>query len=82
MASLKGAPDEWGAFEFPELNAIPEENIAMLQEQITKTLDARKEAKDNPTKWKTCKVIIEDVFTAMSPFAKVFLSVAKEGAAV
>ena len=81
-AALKTARKEWGSFEFPELHAIPEHNVAMLQEEIEKTFNARKEAKDNPTKWSTCKGIVEDVYKAMSPFAKILLSVTKEGAAV
>jgi hypothetical protein len=82
QVSLKAARNEWGSFDFAVLSAIPEDDVARLQGEINKVLDARKEAKDNPTKWRMCKGIVENVFTAMSPFAKNFLSVTKDAAQV
>jgi hypothetical protein len=81
-ASLSGARNEWGSFEFPEIDAIPEHEVSKLQAGIKKLLNDRKEATENPTKWETCKGIAENVFIAMSPFAKHFLTVAKEAQSV
>jgi hypothetical protein len=81
--SLKFRRKEWGLFEFPELDAMPEEQDSpKLQIEISKILDARKNSVADGTTWSKAKAAIEHVFKALSPFAKNFLMVAKEGQSV
>jgi hypothetical protein len=73
QASLNSSQAHWKSFKIPEKNIPDKDPISQLREEINKTLTGRKEEKKS---W------IEKVFSAISPFAKNFLTIAKEGQAV
>ena len=73
----------WETFEIPTLGNISENDpIPQLREQIQKALEARKDSVKDRDFWSKGRNIIERGFTAMSPFAKKFLKIAKEGQSV
>jgi len=58
-------------------------NLSLLQNEIKKRIKARQATPDHPEHvWSKAKRIIEQIFTATSPFLKNFLTVAKEGSQV
>jgi hypothetical protein len=79
--SLDLRRNEWGSFNFTELDTLSEqEELSALLNAIDKVLDSRsqKDSIMNPTKWTKCKKVIANTFTATSPFAKNLLTIAKE----
>ena len=75
--ALRVRRDDWKAFEFPELDKLSEkEDVAKLQAEINKVLEAREMTIKNKSNWGKCKGIVELVFTTLSPFAKNVLGVA------
>src|SRR5262249_47623860 len=81
--ALQNRRKEWGSFDFRELGSIPEnEDITILQSEVEKVLDAKKNSLANKTAWTTVKSIIEQGYMALTPFAKTFLSVAKNAQSV
>ena len=71
--SLKSAQADWKSFEIPDFENIPEDDpVSQLREEIKNMLGV-------PGKSENKKGWIERGFTAMSPFAKNFLRIAKEG---
>ena len=82
--SVKLPRKNWEAFEFPEFKNLADviNPIPQLQEDIKKTLDARASSFKDPRFWSTSKRVAEKIFTAITPFAINFLSVANEGSAV
>lgn len=73
QASLNPSQAHWKSFKFLEKNNLDKDPISQLREEINKTLTDRKEEKKS---W------IEKIFSAISPFAKNFLTIAKEGQTV
>ena len=72
-----------GSFEFPELNGEPENfNDSRFRNKINEVLEARKNAFQDQKTWVKCQQAALSVFSALSPFAKNFLAIAKEGQAV
>jgi hypothetical protein len=78
-AALKLRRPGWESFEFPEFDAIPEseETLALLQEAIEGKLNSCQELGDRSI-WRKGKMLAERLFVALSPFAKNFLTIAKE----
>jgi hypothetical protein len=79
--SLKFRRNEWGSFEFPQLEKFSDqEELSTLRNEINKVLDCRrqKDTVTNQTIWSKTKKVVENIFTATSPFAKNFLTVAKD----
>ena len=75
--TLRVRRDDWKSFEFPELDKLSEkEDVAKLQAEINKVLEAREMSIKNKSNWGKCKGIVELVFTTLSPFAKNVLGVA------
>src|SRR5277367_1617284 len=76
---IRGA--KWRAFDLPKvtLDVSKTDPVPQLRQQIQSTLEARKNMVENPGFWERGKRIVERTFTATSPFAKVFLSIAQEG---
>jgi len=73
----------WDTSELPNLDNLPEnEDISMLQKEIANYFAARERSQQNKSAWSTIKGIIEKGYTALSPFAKTFLSVAGQADAV
>jgi len=70
---------KWGAFDFPELAGEPEGfNDSKFKEKIEEVLQAQKQAMQELSGWGKCKHLIQCAFAAFSPFAKNFLTIAKE----
>lgn len=74
----------WESFDLPILTLDLSKNdpIPQLRAQIQSTLEARKKMLKKNSFWEKGKSIVERTFTATSPFAKIFLTIAKEGQAV
>jgi hypothetical protein len=82
--SVKLPRKNWETFEIPDFKNLVDvtDLIPQLQEDIKKTLDARKDAFKDQNFWSKSKRITEGIFIAISPFAKNFLFVAKQGSNV
>ena len=77
--TVKVIGSRWGSFDFPELNGEPEDfNDSLFSEKICAVMDARKSNISNKTAWRTCRHAVQCAFTAFSPFAKNFLTIAKD----
>ena len=80
--SLGFCKGNWQPFDIPEFNDVPNDALPQVQEAIENMLKARDNAMQNPEFWSKKKRAVKRVFTAISPFAKNFLQVAKEGSSV
>ena len=82
--SVKLPRKNWETFDIPDFKNLADVNnpIPQLQEDIKKTLDAKKKAFKDPSFWSKSKRVTETIFTAITPFAKNVLHVAKEGSNV
>src|SRR5277367_2233392 len=70
---------KWGAFDFPELTGEPEGfNDSQFKDKINAVLRSRKQAMEGLPGWRKCEHAVQCAFTAFSPFAKNFLTIAKE----
>jgi hypothetical protein len=78
-AALRLRRPGWETFEFPDFDVLPENvtNLALLQEAIDEKLSSCHGLSDKGI-WQKGKLIAERLFVALSPFAKSFLTVAKE----
>jgi hypothetical protein len=74
--------DLYGSFDFEELGGEPEgfDDFRFL-EKINMALESRKSKTDEQA-WFKIKKFIECIFITTSPFAKNFLTIAKEGQSV
>ena len=73
----------WKYFQFPDAGVmLGGDDIPKLREEIKEMLDSRIHPAMNGNLWGTCKQTIERFFSATRPFAKSFLTVAKEGSSV
>jgi hypothetical protein len=80
---VKGPGGPWGSFDFPELKGEPGDlNDRRFREKLNTRLEARKREVKDQTMWAKCGHVVQCAFTAFSPFAKNFLTIAKEGQAV
>jgi len=79
--ALKYRRTNWKTFDIPtvSLDITTNDPIPQLREQIQSTLEARKALVDNRDFWEKGKNVVEQTFTAMSPFAKNFLVIAQHG---
>ena len=80
--ALKVRRNEWGSFEFPELDALSEQDIWKIQTEVDKVLTTRRKSLEDPKGWLKCKAIMEHAFMAFTPFAKNALNVAGAANAV
>lgn len=79
---LKHARD-WKAFQFSELDDIPDDNDSSKLRQAINDLFQRTEAKvKSPTRWEKCKSVIEVIYTALSPFVKNLLVMVSDSSGV
>jgi hypothetical protein len=70
-------------FDFPELRGEPEDfNDSQFKDKIDGVLKTRKDDVKDSGMWKKCEHAVQCAFTAFSPFAKNFLTIATQGAAV
>jgi hypothetical protein len=80
---VKGQEGRWKVFDFPELKGEPDEfNDALFKDKLNLAMEAKRNAIKNQTAWDKCKHIVQCSCTALSPFAKNFLLIAKEGSSV
>lgn len=77
--SIKNCDGYWGSFDFQDLSGEPEEfDDSQFRNKINMALATRETSIRDRTTWSKCKYTVECVFTALSPFAKNFLMIAKE----
>ena len=81
--AVKAYEGRWGSFDFPELKGEPKDfDDSLFREKINTVMDARKNEVNDQTAWAKCRHAVQCAFTAFSPFAKHFLTIAKECQAV
>lgn len=81
--AINGCEGAWGSFDFPELSGEPEDfGDSLFRGKIDTIMNAQKTNINDHTAWEKCRQAAQYAFTAFSPFAKCFLSIAKEGQAV
>jgi hypothetical protein len=74
---------EWGSFEFPDLSGEPEDfNDSQFRDKINEALISRRRTVKDQNAWDICRQTALSVFSALSPFAKNFLKIAKDGQSV
>jgi hypothetical protein len=69
-------------FEFPELKGEPDFNDLVFRKKFNTALEAFKPSGKNVGTWGKCRHALQSLFTAISPFAHNFLTIAIQGAAV
>jgi hypothetical protein len=74
--------DSENSLDFPELAGEPETFDLQFRKKLNLILDSRKESIKDKSTWSKFGDTIVGIFTALSPFAKNFLSVAREGQSV
>jgi hypothetical protein len=81
--AVKGRENIWGSFEFPELRGELEGfDKSQFQEKINKALETREHKAKDRRAWGKCRHVLQSAFVGFSPFAKTFLTIAKEGQSV
>ena len=81
--AVKANEDKWGSFDFPELKGEPEDfDDSQFREKINTAIDARKKDVNDQNAWATCRNAVQCAFTAFSPFAKNFLTIATNAQSV
>jgi hypothetical protein len=81
--AVKGQEGRWKVFDFPELKGEPDEfNDALFKDKLNMAMESKRNAIKNQTAWEKCKHVVQCSCTALSPFAKNFLIIAKEGSSV
>jgi hypothetical protein len=74
---------EWGSFEFPELQGEPEKfDDSQFRDRIHQSLEAQRSSIKDQMIWGKCRQAVQSMFTALSPFARNFITIAKEGQSV
>jgi hypothetical protein len=81
--AVKGLENIWGSFEFPELRGELEGfDKSQFQEKINKALETREHRAKDRRAWGKCRHVLQSAFVGFSPFAKTFLTIAKDGQSV
>jgi hypothetical protein len=76
--SIKTRQGSWGSFDFQDLSGEPEDfDDSRFRNKINMALATRESSIKDRTTWSKCKYTVECIFTALSPFAKNFLMIAK-----
>jgi hypothetical protein len=68
--------DGMGKIDFPELSGEPDQFDSRFREKINNILESRREAAKDKSTFAKAGDIMNGIYTAISPFAKNFLSVA------
>lgn len=77
--AIKGHEKQWGSYDFPELGGEFENfNTPQLKDKISEALEARERQMGDRKAWGKFRHAIECVFTAFTPFARNFITIAKE----
>jgi hypothetical protein len=74
--------DGMGTIDFPELSGEPDQFDSRFREKVNTILESRREAAKDKSVFAKAGDIINGLYTAVSPFAKNFLSVAIQGQSV
>jgi hypothetical protein len=75
--------DKSGRFDFPGLQGEGEHfDDLKFKEKIDTALEEKKSSVEDEGTWEKFTRTAECIFTALTPFAKQFLAIAKEGASV
>lgn len=74
--------DDEASLQHQELEGEPEGFDLQFREKLNKVLDSRRETIKDRSILSKCGDTMVGIFTALSPFAKSFLTIAKEGQAV
>jgi len=73
----------WERFEFPELcGELEDFDKSQFQDKINKSLESRERRAKDQKAWDKSMHMLECAFTALSPFAKNFLTIAKDSQSV
>lgn len=82
--ALKDVGGVWENFKTTQFsgNISQTDTVLQLQNRINETLNAQTIAKTNPEGWKKVKQVMKTVFIATSPFAKLLLTISKQGSLV
>jgi hypothetical protein len=80
---VKKQKGRWKVFDFPELSGEPDGvNDTVFKDKLNLAMEAKRNAISDQTAWEKCKHTVQCCFTALSPFAKNFLLIAKDGSSV
>jgi hypothetical protein len=80
---VKGRGSEWGGFDFPELQGEPEGfDDVKFKDKLDTVLQTRKDGLKDRSALKKCGDLVQRMFTASAPFAKNFLSIARQAQSV
>lgn len=83
LKAVQLRPPGWETFELPPLNDVSvDDPIPHMRLEIDKLLASKMNSNNNQSIWSKTKNLVEKVVTALSPFAKHFLLVAREAAKV
>jgi hypothetical protein len=66
----------WAAFDI-NFESLPTQDVATLQSEIEKVMEARAKSSQNKTAWSKSKAVMEQLFFALSPFATNLLNIGK-----
>jgi hypothetical protein len=81
--AVNGREDLWGSLDFPGLDGeLDDVDDSQFKIRVDSLLESNKNRVKDRNTWAKCGHTIECFFTAFSPFAKNFLTIAKEGSAV
>jgi hypothetical protein len=81
--SVKFRQGNWGSFDFQDLSGEPESlDDSQFRNKINLALATRETSIKDKSAWSKCRYTVECIFTALSPFAKNFLIIAKDGQSV
>jgi len=81
--AVKGHENQWGSFDFPELRGELEEfHTSQLKDKVNEALEAREHQVKGRKAWRKFRHAAECCFTTFTPFAKNFLTIAKDGSSV
>lgn len=80
--SLKRGQSNWECFDLPDFDVSQNSLFPQLGDSILRILDERKSSIEDVSFWSKCKHAIERIFTATSPFTKIFLQAVSQGQSV
>lgn len=81
--SIENRPPQWGSFDLPGLAGDPEDfDDAQFRNKINLVITSKEASIKDRKSLSKCRNAIECLFTALSPFSKNFLTIAKEGQSV
>ena len=81
--SIKLRQGHWGSFDLQDLSGEPENlDDSQFRNKINLALMSRENSIKDRTTWSKYRYTVECIFTALSPFAKNFLIIAKDGQSV